>query len=187
MSRSKSIAKTDEEILKVYRETSNQDLLGALFNNYLHLVYGLCLKYLKSREESQDAAMEIYEKISQSLMSTEVKHFKSWLYMVSKNHCLMKLRQANPEKNTHVFMESDVAVHLNDEEDVLEQNLEALDECLEELKSDQQTCVRLFFIEKKSYQQITEQTEIDLKKVKSHIQNGKRNLKICLEGKHVKE
>lgn len=185
MSKEKSIAKSDEKILLEYRRTGDSELLGRLFNSYLHLVYGLCLKYLKSREESQDAAMSIYEKISKTLLTTEVQHFKSWLYMVSKNYCLMELRKSNPEKNSSVFMESDMVVHLNSEEDVMETKLEALEECIEELKSEQRKCVELFFLEKKSYQEVHEKTDIVLRKVKSHIQNGKRNLKICIESKNV--
>lgn len=151
----------------------------------MHLVYGLCLKYLKSSADSQDAVMSIYEKISQSLLSTEVQHFKSWLYMVSKNYCLMELRKSNPEKTGDVFMESDAAMHLNDTDDLLEGKLTALEECIEGLKDDQKECVKLFFLSKKSYQEVNEATGINLKKVKSNIQNGKRNLKICLEAKNV--
>ena len=176
---------TDEEILHQYRESGNQALLGNLYNRYMHLVYGLCLKYLKNREESQDAVMVIYEHLSQKLLTNEVKHFKSWLYMVSKNHCLMELRKKNPEVHSDIFMESDNAVHLKDDKEALERDLEALEACIEELKLEQKKCVKLFFIEKRSYQQVTEQTGIDLKKVKSHIQNGKRNLKMCLESKNV--
>lgn len=105
--------------------------------------------------------------------------------MVSKNHCLMELRKSNPEKNSHFFMESEDIVHLINEEDELDEKLDALEECIEELKSDQKDCVKLFFMEKKSYNEVNELTGIDLKKVKSHIQNGKRNLKICLENKNV--
>lgn len=168
-----------------YRKTGDSKLIGDLYNSYLHLVYGLCLKYLKSREESQDATMNIYEKISEKLLSAEVQHFKSWLYKVSKNHCLMELRKANPEKNAHVVMENDAVLHLNDEEDIMESRLSALDECMDELKDEQKECVKLFFLEKKSYNEVNNLTGIELKKVKSHIQNGKRNLKICLESKNV--
>lgn len=143
------------------------------------------MNYLKSREDSQDAVMSIYEKISATLLDTEVKHFKSWLYMVTKNYCLMQLRKHSPEKTTDHFMESGDASHLISEEDVIDARLDALDECIEALKDEQKDCVKLFFLEKKSYQQVNQLTGIDLKKVKSHIQNGKRNLKICLESKNV--
>lgn len=151
----------------------------------MHLVYGLCLKYLKTREDSQDAVMEIYEHTGTKLLTTEVQHFKSWLYMVSKNHCLMELRKKNPEVHADIFMESAEAVHLNNEKIELEKDLEALEACIEELKTEQKKCVELFFLDRKSYQQVNEETGIDLKKVKSHIQNGKRNLKMCLESKNV--
>lgn len=185
MSKTKSISPTDEEILSQYRISGNQELIASLFNNYMHLVYGLCLKYLKNTEDAKDAVMSIYEHISEKLKTTEVQHFKSWLYMVSKNHCLMQLRKKNPEISTEIFMETADAVHLKEEKDHLEDDLTSLEECVEELKKDQRECVKQFFLEKKSYQEVNEITGIEIKKVKSHIQNGKRNLKICLEGKNV--
>ncbi|WP_420316782.1 RNA polymerase sigma factor [Ekhidna sp.] len=185
MTKREDISPTDELQLKFYRNTGNQEVLGELFNKYMHLVYGLCLKYLKNRDDAQDAVMSIYEQLSEKLLTTEVEHFKSWLYMVSKNHCLMMLRKNNPEVHTEVFMESGEEMHLNDEKVQLEKDLTALEACIEELKAEQQQCVRLFFLKKKSYQQVKSETGIDLKKVKSHIQNGKRNLKMCLESKNV--
>ena len=131
--------------------------------------------------------MSIYEQLSEKLLTTEVQHFKSWLYMVSKNHCLMQLRKKNPEIHTEVFMESNESMHLNDEKVELEKDLSALEACIEELKDEQQRCIKLFFLEKKSYQQVNEETGLNIKKVKSHIQNGKRNLKMCLESKNVKQ
>ncbi|MEQ9468741.1 MAG: sigma-70 family RNA polymerase sigma factor [Ekhidna sp.] len=180
-----NISPTDELQLQFYRNTGNQEVLGELYNKYMHLVYGLCLKYLKNRDDAQDAVMSIYEQLSEKLLTTEVQHFKSWLYMVSKNHCLMQLRKKNPEVHTEVFMESGEEMHLNNEKMELEKDLTALEACIEELKEEQRHCVKLFFLDKKSYQQVNEETGLDMKKVKSHIQNGKRNLKMCLESKHV--
>ena len=97
----------------------------------------------------------------------------------------MELRKKNPEVHDEIFMESAEASHLNNEKLELEKDFEALEACIEELKKEQKQCVQLFFLEKKSYQEVNEQTGIDLKKVKSHIQNGKRNLKMCLESKNV--
>lgn len=177
--------KTDEEVLSAYREKGDPELVGELFNRYMHLVYGLCLKYLKNRDDSQDAVMNIYEIVAQKLLTAEVTYFKSWLYTVSKNHCLMELRKKKPETTTELFMESAIDVHPNEETDELEHHLDALAYCVEQLKKEQKACVKLFFLEKNSYLQVQEQTGLQLKKVKSHIQNGKRNLKICLERRHV--
>ena len=185
LGREKDIAPTDEYQLQHYRNSGDSELIGKVYNRYMHLVYGLCLKYLKNREESQDAVMSIYEHISIELLVTEVKHFKSWLYMVTKNHCLMILRKKNPEINTEVFMEYGEDMHLNEDKVKLEEDLNTLEKCMEELNSDQKACVQLFFLKKKSYQEIHEALGLEMKKIKSHIQNGKRNLKICLENKHV--
>ncbi len=185
LSKSKSIMPTDETLLHQYQESGNQQLIGELYTRYMHLVYGLCLKYLKDAEASQDAVMDIYEVISGKLLQTQVRHFKSWLYMVSKNHCLMKLRKNNPEVHTEVFMESADTVHLKEEKLDLEQDLVSLERCLEQLKSEQKRCVKSFFIDKKTYQDVSDALGLPLKKVKSHIQNGKRNLKICMEKTHA--
>lgn len=130
--------------------------------------------------------MSIYEKINETLRETEVKHFKSWLYTVSKNYCLMQLRKKNPEISVEVFMESSQDSHLNSE-DIIETQLNALDDCIKELKSNQRRCVKLFFLEKKSYFEVHEMTGLTVSKVKSNIQNGKRNLKICLESRRVED
>lgn len=177
---------TDDELLKRFTDHGDSESLGILYDRYLHLVYGLCLKYLKTRPASQDAVMDIYETLTTKLGNQKVTYFKSWLYMVSKNHCLMALRK---EKNMITlddhFMESESIMHHNEDED-LEQDLKALEYCISTLGYDQRYCVSLFFLEGKSYAQIVKQSKFELNKVKSYIQNGKRNLKICLETKNVK-
>jgi len=174
---------TDSELLARYRHTHDRQLMGELFSRYTSMVYGLCLKYLKDRDAAQDAVMTIFEKLIEKLKTEEVEYFKSWLYMVSKNHCLGELRKKNPEIRSD-FMEMTLAAHPMDEPDI-EEDLTALEECMETLKAEQAQCVKLFYLEKMSYDQVGKQTHHDLKSVKSFIQNGKRNLKICLESKHV--
>lgn len=179
--------RTDQELLEHYQKSSDSGVLGELFNRYMHLVYGVCLKYLKSREDAQDAVMGIFEQLPLKIVNQEITHFKSWLYIVSKNHCLMELRRSKKmEVLNGSFMENDLIMHPNEEEQPLEADLIALERCIEELRDDQQRCVRLFFLEQKSYKEIVDQSSIKLSKVKSYIQNGKRNLKICLEKHHVK-
>jgi RNA polymerase sigma factor (sigma-70 family) len=176
----------DDVLLRRYSEQGDMESLGILYDRYLHLVYGLCLKYLKSRDASQDAVMDIYEILATKLKTQEVSYFKSWLYMVSKNHCLMILRKPRTTKVlVDENMESEYVLHPN-EEDSLEDDLLALEDCIEQLKEDQKQCVRMFYLDRKSYDEIAGLSDHKLEKVKSYIQNGKRNLKICLEGKHVK-
>ncbi|MEQ8471537.1 MAG: sigma-70 family RNA polymerase sigma factor [Marinoscillum sp.] len=179
--------RSDEELLKQFEGTNDVQMLGVLFNRYVHLVYGLCLKYLKDRDVAQDAVMSIFESLHSKLKTHEVKYFKSWLYMVSKNYCLMELRKLKPtEKMNGAFMENQLMMHPIEEEEDVDENVTALEHCLEQLKKDQQACVRLFYLKEMSYEEVSRKTSFKLSKVKSYIQNGKRNLRICLERQDVK-
>lgn len=180
---------SDERLLEQFQVSGNIDALGILFKRYMHLVYGVCLKYLKSRDDAQDAVMEIFEKLEQELRIKKVDAFKPWLYVVTKNHCLMELRSRQAKmkkekdygKSELLFMESSEDMHLNNEPwepDALDKRLK---ECLEKLKEQQRACVELFYFKEMSYSEICDNLSLDIKKVKSYIQNGKRNLKNCIE------
>jgi RNA polymerase sigma-70 factor (ECF subfamily) len=133
--------------------------------------------------------MQIFEKLVIELPGQEIRNFKSWLYVLTKNHCLMRIRSQKSAsgrlegyKIEQEFMESEQALHpLDKEEHSVE---DALKKCLEQLKNEQKQCIQLFYYEKRCYQEIAEKLHMDEKKVKSHLQNGKRNLKICLERKN---
>jgi len=179
---------SDQELIDAYQSSGDLEILGVLYERYIHLVYGVCLKYLKNREDSKDAVMSIFEKLVADLMKHEVQNFGSWVYVAAKNFCLMKLRSAkhrmevgSVEINSNPNMEMEVSMHPSNEK--LEDDLQMLEKCIEELKSDQGQAVKLFFLEQKCYQEISKVTGFDVKKVKSYIQNGKRNLKICVEKK----
>jgi RNA polymerase sigma-70 factor (ECF subfamily) len=176
---------SDEELLANYRQKGNIQVAGILFDRYVHLVFGVCLKYLKDREESKDAVMHIFEKILVELKTREVHHFKSWLYAVAKNFCLMELRKKRitleisdlTENNGEFIMES--SMEMNPLEEHLDDN--KLKKCLEALSIEQKQCIELFYYKEKCYKEISEITNYDIKKVKSYMQNGKRNLKNCME------
>ena len=180
--------KTDNELLDIYLKDNNQEVLGELYSRYMYLVYGVCIKYFKNRERAKDAVIELYEKILIEIHKHEIKNFKSWLYVVTKNYCLMELRKRKPgeliltssDEELAGFMENKPELHPIDKErdESLEQ---ALADCIAKLKAEQQKCIQLFYYENRCYREIAELLKIEEKKVKSFIQNGKRNLKICLE------
>ena len=174
---------TDSELLNHYKKDGELSYLGELYGRYQSLVYGVCLKYLKDRDESKDAVMQLFEKLIQTLRNHEVDNFKSWLYVTTRNYCLMQIR-ARKGKFTHElspeFMENQVLLHPEDEPE-LEGNLTRLEKCIETLINEQKQCIQLFFLQEKCYKDIAQFTGFDLNQVKSFIQNGKRNLKICME------
>lgn len=177
---------TDQELLdNFYRDRQNH-WLGILFQRYTLLLLGIGMKYLKNEEEAKDSVQQIFLKAITELHKYKVEYFKSWLYMVAKNHCLMKLRDRQHMVMTEIKEQMAVTpAEDNGLSQHLEKNrqLELMNESLEELSKEHQLCLTLFYLEKKSYQQITEQTGFNLMQVKSYIQNGKRNLKLILEKK----
>ncbi len=174
--------KTDEELLSLYQATRDLECLSTLYLRYTSLVYGVCLQYLKDRDEAKDAVMQIHEKLIEGLLQHSVRNFKSWLYATTRNHCLMQLRaerQHPTEEISISFMENGLAEHPLEE--VMRSEASALEKCLQTLPGPQHRCVTLFYLEEKCYKEITALTGFDHNEVKSYIQNGKRNLKNCLE------
>jgi len=154
----------------------------------MELVYGVCLKYFNDTERSKDAVMDIFNELNTKLKVHEVDHFKGWLHTVARNHCLMQLRSPKNIQTTEFkpgFMYSEAYTHLDNEALEKEENFKKLAQCMGTLPNEQQLTVRLFYLESKCYKEIAEITGFDWNKVRSNIQNGKRNLRICLDGKEV--
>lgn len=175
----------DAELLSNYKTSMNNDWLGILLTRYTLLLFGVCLKYLKNEEDAKDAVQQIFLKVLNEVHLYNIDNFKAWLYTVARNFCLMKLR-GNKEKQMQEL--NDEITHLP--EDVTlkekiekEKLLTLLESSLPELNEAQKTCVSLFYLQKLSYNNISEQTGFSVLQVKSHIQNGKRNLKLLVDKK----
>jgi RNA polymerase sigma factor (sigma-70 family) len=175
---------TDNDLLGQYYATRDAVWLGHLLERYTLLLLGVCMKYLKDEHEARDAVQQVFLKVLTDAGRFKIEFFKSWVYMVAKNHCLMKLRSAQGRRlqdiDDHTHAATDDA-----REELLanEHTYGLLEAALKELGPEQQQCVTLFYLEKKSYQQVSDQTGFSLMQVKSYIQNGKRNLRILLERK----
>ena len=172
----------DKELLQRYYADKNNEWLGILLQRYTMLLLGVCMKYLKNEEDAKDSVQQVFLKVINDLPKYKVEFFKSWLYMVAKNYCLMKLRDkgkytaelnekflATPEEADGKTLAEEKDIHLN-----------RMEQALQQLNEEQKVCVTLFYLEKNTYQQIAENTGYTVMQVKSHIQNGKRNLKILM-------
>jgi RNA polymerase sigma factor (sigma-70 family) len=177
---------TEQELLNRFYADQNNQWLGILLQRYTLLLFGVCMKYLKNEEEAKDCVQQIFLKVITELSKYKVDYFKSWLYMVAKNHCLMKLRNQQGKRSTEIkeqmmtIPEEDIAAASHLEKD---RKLDLMQASLNELNGEQKQCVTLFYLEKKTYQEIADETGYSLMQVKSYIQNGKRNLKNMLERK----
>jgi RNA polymerase sigma factor (sigma-70 family) len=175
---------SDNELLELYSQDSNPEWIGVLLQRYTLLLLGVCMKYLKNETEARDCVQQIFLKVLTDVGRYQITFFKSWLYMVAKNHCLMQLRDKGGKgvkelaENLPLADEPEQAPSLQNEE-----AYDHLEDALQELSNEQRQCVILFYLKKNSYQQIAEKTGYSLLQVKSYIQNGKRNLRIILERK----
>jgi RNA polymerase sigma factor (sigma-70 family) len=175
---------SETELLDLYYAGKDQQWLGILLERYTLLLLGVCMKYLKNEAEAKDAVQQVFLKVLTEAAKYRISYFKSWIYMVAKNHCLMKLR-SNPARRTTDIERIDLPAGEEKKEEWQEneKTYTLLEESLEELSPEQKDCVILFYLKKNSYQQISERTGFSPMQVKSYIQNGKRNLKMLLEKK----
>ncbi|WP_316822122.1 sigma-70 family RNA polymerase sigma factor [Pedobacter gandavensis] len=173
----------DAALIARYKISGDLEPLGLLYNKYMHLVFGVCLNYLKDEEQSKDAVMQIFEELVVKLKVHDVQNFKSWLHVLSRNHCLMAIRKNSKHTTVSIednFVENREFVHL-DIDKTKEEKLTVMERCMEKLPEEQRISVQLFYLEEKCYKEVADLTGYEMLKVKSYIQNGKRNLKICIE------
>jgi RNA polymerase sigma factor (sigma-70 family) len=175
-------SQNDQDLVEQYKSNGHLDILGELYQRYMELVYGVCLKYFKDPEEAKDAVINIFEELVIKLTKYEVNNFKSWLYQLSKNYCLMKIRS---KKSHPVNVDIDVMqlAENNHLEEVTEKEyqLNSMENCIEQLPAEQRQTIKQFYLEQKCYKEIADSTSTEISKVRSFIQNGRRNLKICVE------
>jgi RNA polymerase sigma factor (sigma-70 family) len=172
---------SDKELIDLYITDRCRYTLPLLYERYGHLVMGSCMKYLKQVENAEDITMRIFGELGAKLLKHDVQHFKSWLFQVTRNECLQFLRKHKPGATSMIDDLSAPTEEETGEAVHLEEQLQLLEQAIQQLKDEQRTCVELFYLEQKSYNEISEQLSISLNAVKSAIQNGKRNLKIWME------
>jgi len=183
--RRKQASATDADLLERFRQEGAEDALVSLFERYLELIYGLCLKYLSEEAKAQDAVMDIYLALRKKVPEHQIGHFKNWLFTFVRNHCLMELRRQKKEPATFSseLMQLPAVWHPIEANCDKEKQLRALEDCLEGLVPPQKACVHLFYYQGLSYKDIAEQRAEPVGKVRSYIQNGRRNLRNCMEQK----
>lgn len=183
-------SRTDIELINDYKSSGDNKVVGVLFERYTLMVFGVCMKYLEDEDDSKDAVMQIFEKLLVDLKKHEIENFRPWLHSVAKNHCLMEIRK-NKKINT---LKGDISETLTPrmeyrqvthqgEHNNKERRYQLLEKAITMLNSEQRRCIELFYLEEKSYQEVSDLTGYSMNEVKSYIQNGKRNLKIKLDGK----
>ncbi len=178
--RQKEDKRSDEELLTAYKKRPSPSVLTTLFHRHSHKLFGLCLSYLKNDQDAEDVVMETFESLHDKIMAYEIDNFESWLFFVTRNYCLKVLKRKARKRTEGLdeiteenFVESPPEKALSIEE----RRMEVLSDAIDQLNPPQRRCIILFYLENRSYQQVSELAGFELNEVKSHIQNGKRNLR----------
>jgi len=179
----------DEQLVVRYSQTHDKEIIGILYERYTHLLFTVSYKYLGNDADAEDTVMLVFEKLFELLKKSEIQNFKSWIYTITKNESLMHLRhkksgeriiEDNLKKLETEIMESVELNHLFSAGDG-EQRIRYLETAITGLSSEQKQCIELFYLNEKSYREVEQITGYTYNEVKSHIQNGKRNLKQMME------
>ncbi|MBN1599310.1 MAG: sigma-70 family RNA polymerase sigma factor [Bacteroidales bacterium] len=172
---------TDQQLIDLFRKKKEDIIIDEFFDRYIHLVFAVCIRFLKDEEQSRDAAMEIFESLEEKLLNYDIRNFKSWFYQVIQNHCRLIIRsnkkfmiERNIQNFDNTFVENDPVLNHDDEEKI---NIQLIGSLVKNLKECQRICIEMMYFQNKSYRQISAETGYSEKAVKSYIQNGKRNLK----------
>jgi RNA polymerase sigma-70 factor (ECF subfamily) len=168
----------DSELIAAYKESHENESFGVIYERYGHLVIGTCMKYLKDEFEAEDLTSKIFEELGDKITKHSIDYFKGWLYRLTKNECLMYLRKQQTKFLNQIQI--DLLTEESEINEEVEPKLVLLENKLLELKTEQEQCLRLFYLENKSYQEVSEMLNLNMNQVKSAIQNGKRNLKLIL-------
>lgn len=171
----------DDALLSSYHDSGDLAVLGRLYEKYVSLVYGVCLKYLKDDEQAKDAVMGIFEELVKKTKQHEIKQFRGWLYVLARNFCLMQLRDGKKMEMVEIDEVMENTPFLHHDNIYNEDYLKVLQRCMDKLPTTQKQSVFLFYLQEKCYKEIADVTGWSLNEIKSYIQNGKRNLKICLQ------
>lgn len=172
----------DETLVEAYRKSEDMAVLGKLYEKYVSLVYGVCLKYLSDEEQAKDAVMGIFEELVNKIKQHQISQFRGWLYVLSRNYCLMQLRGSKKMETIGLdeIVETAPVLH-PDNGKYTEEYMNILERCMSKLPEGQKQSVDLFYLQEKCYKEVADATGYSMNEVKSFIQNGKRNLKICIE------
>lgn len=177
-------AKTsDQELLSKFSSTGDMDYLAELFSRYAHLIFAVSMKYLKSKQDAEDMSIKVFEVLVKKVPQQEIANVGGWLHTVTRNECLMQLRSSSRAKQREIVFADDMENeaeqhHIIDTE--AEDSLRKLEDCINSLVKEQKKCIELFYKQEKCYKEIANLTGYELKKVKSYLQNGKRNLTNCM-------
>ncbi|MGB7461661.1 MAG: sigma-70 family RNA polymerase sigma factor [Candidatus Acidiferrum sp.] len=95
--------KTEPTELIVRARTGDTQAWGDLYREYAPAIFRFCRRAMPTREDAEDATMEIFMKLRDKLAQYDQnRSFTAWLYKVAANHCwdMLRRRRVRQDKET---------------------------------------------------------------------------------------
>lgn len=174
----------DTELVELYKKNPDTSLIEELYNRYSKRVYWWALKFLGNRLEAEEMVHDIFAAMMSGMLdlyqAREGAKFSSWLYRCVGNQCMKIVRK----RNEVIFNQVEVvdvpeALIIDLEVEVIAKEWnEQLTSALNRLNQMQRVCCMRFYWDGMRYDEIAEELGITHDQVRSHLQNGLRNLRI---------
>lgn len=166
----------------------NTNSFATLVDRYKDLVFTLALKMLNNREEAEEIAQDTFIKVYNSLNKFKGESkFSTWIYKVTYNTCLDALKKKKKQQNvTYIedFSEHQTKTLENilDSIDEKERN-QAIQDCLEELPSDEAFLLTLYYFDDQSIEEIAKVMNISTSNIKVKLFRTRKKLASILKNR----
>ncbi len=177
-------------LLQKYKESKEVIYIGEIYSRYIHLVYGVCLAEINSRQKAQIAVMNIYDKLIAKESLPEEKDFKLWLYVVTLNYCrALKGELTEKDKQFEIIddlmWKAEVEYHYNLTTFNTESYTFALNKILKsnenELTNTQKSYLHYFYKQKKSYSEIATIENTTTEKVMQLLKTTRKQINSLIQ------
>jgi len=159
--------------------------LRALYEATAPKLFGVCLRILSDREESEDVLQDVYVTVWRRADRFEAGRasVSTWLGAIARNRAIDRLRARGPLARAEPLEDLEIADDAPSAETRLQASGEAarLAACLDELDPRTRQVIRTAFFEGVTYEALARRMDAPLGTVKSWIRRGLARLKGCLE------
>jgi RNA polymerase sigma-70 factor (ECF subfamily) len=168
---------TDAELVQLYRKHAERSAMEELYRRYHKKAFGVAYSVFRNKDESTDVMLAVFEKMLREMANTEIREFAAWIYVLTRNECLMRLRSDKRRVAREKLFAMSQPLDESYEPEFFHEKNNALKQALAALSDTQRMCLELFYFEQKSYKEVADELGLDTEAVRSQLQNGKRNLK----------
>jgi RNA polymerase sigma-70 factor (ECF subfamily) len=173
---------SEEELLRSFTEDGDKAGFAELFNRNSRKIYQACFAFFRDSALAEDATQETFLRAYQNNDRFHGGDYVAWLHRIARNACIDQWRRKRPEVAIDDTDESaPVQLSVASPDANMQIAIQHLHRELNKLPADQKRCLELK-IEGYSYEETAARTGLTMDAVRSHLQNGRRTLRLRMQG-----